>query len=127
MLNIDDTPRTGGFGFPTPAQQAAKDVAYLEAKEFHTPRVRFLVGGVLAGDLEYCIGLLKGKIELKMTRSDLLEAIGLYDNDDLLGKLFMAHSDSDAKAISFVDARGVLDQYVEKLADLLAKREAAQL
>lgn len=128
-MDLHDIPPTGGAGFLTPAQQSDYDAAYLEAKEFHTPRVRFLVVGVMAGRIAHCIGWLQPpgqvpRLEPRMAASDLLEAMGLIDTPDLLAKLAVAGMDSDAKGESLADAGDLIAAYIDKTADLLAKEEA---
>lgn len=130
-MDLHEIPRTGGFGWLSPAQQASYDTAYLEAKEFHAARVRFLVVGVLAGRIPFCIGWFQrsgetARLEPKMDSSDLLDAIGLIDKPELLAKLAVAGLDQDAKNEALADAMDLVLAYVDKTADLLAKREAAQ-
>lgn len=125
-MDLHEIPRTGGFGWLSPAQQASHDTAYLEAKEFHTPRVRFLVVGTLAGRIPCSPGYCRGVIA-KMDASDLLDEIGITDNHALIAKLAVAGMDQDAKNESLADAMDLIAAYIDKTADLLAKAEARQL
>lgn len=125
MQATEDRPMAGGAGWSTPAQKRY-DIAYLEAKEFHTDRVRFLVVGVMAGRIPHCIGELKGRLEQKMDCSDILEASGLLDDNELMAKLAVAGLDQDAKNEAQADSMDLILAYVDKTADLLAKAEARQ-
>lgn len=125
---VDDTPRTGGFGWLSPVQQASYDTTYLEAKEFHASRIRTLVIATLAGGIPFCPGWFQRdgqapRIE-RLDCSDLLDTMGATDRPELFGKLFAAAFDRDTRAETFGEAEDLLAAYVDKTADLLAKEEA---
>lgn len=124
-MDLHEIPPTGGAGWLTAAQQASYDAAYLEAKEFHVPRVRFLVVGTLAGRIPCSPGYCRGVIA-KMDASDLLDEIGITDSHTLIAKLAVAGMDQDAKNEGQADSMDLILAYIDKTADLLAKREASQ-
>lgn len=116
MLELET--RTGGVGWPI----AAREIAYLEALDFHRDRVRPLVIAVLAGSLPFCPALQGDQIE-KMDRADLLEAMGITDDVDLHAKLFAAAFDPDTRADAFGVCEDIIAAYVEKTAVALAREE----
>ena len=99
------------------------DQAYMEAKEFHVPRVKMLIVSTLAGHIPFCPGMLRGKFEAKMTAADLWEAITEDADPAMLAKLLAGPLDTEAMDVVTVWARDLIDGYVDATADALAKDE----
>jgi len=121
MLELET--RTGGVGWPTLEQQQAYDRVYAEALEFHRPRIKDLIKGVLAGRVVCVAGYLRGKLE-RMGAGDLWSAITEDIPEDDLAKYLAGSCDMDARGEMNAEAEGWIDSYVEKTAGLMAAEEA---
>lgn len=123
MLEIEDCPRTGGVGWSTPEKQKAYFRAYAEALEFHRPRVKDLIKGVLAGRVVCVAGYLRGRLE-RMDAGELWEAITESVPATELAKYLAGCIDVDSRGEMNAEAESWIDAYVEKTAGLMAAEEA---
>ncbi len=123
MQATEEHQMTGGAGYPPIPEQVARDVAYLEAMEFHRARIKHLVVLTLGGHISFCPGNLRGKFEPKVEAGDIWEAITEDMDSKELAKLLVLPVDSDAKDAWWTRADELITAYADKTADLLAREE----